>query len=536
MKIIVFGIGGRGKEYYENSKEEIVAFVDNNPYTWNKKYNQHMIDKPENIPQYEYDRIVIAVRYKDNQDSYIVSEILGQLKEIGVPQEKVFLYSLESSREVKYLDRDFLMPLYDIFSKSTYKDFFEKMHPDSIAVTHKDYIIDRCKDRKLFICGTGNEAVRLAKYLSIMGIQVVHYIDDERAGNLLNKTKIISSIDLVYEETDKLFILITGETERYGALRKKFNDMGCLEDVDFTYHTSIASVPYRYSYDVTLSFNRVTEGIEGFELFGDIDNPNAVKIVALGGSTTESELFLNRGWVQFLAECLQRNHISAVVYGGGICAYTSSQELLKLIRDVIPLKPDIVLSYSGYNDLSNFPTIAERERYKKPFITPFQVQFVNQTLKQLKEVKYSKAIDWDIGVKDTVYYGLQNEKTCSEHWIDNMRMMHTISKEFGIYFASFFQPYRDNGYYKSTDTQNIIYRRKDTATAPASSFVPWIKENLHQIIKEIKNYDFITDFSDIFAEEENIYYDVVHVCERGNQIIANKIFDILTPYLRRKYK
>ena len=243
------------------------------------------------------------------------------------------------------------------------------MYPKSIAITHEDYVRERCSKRKLFLYGTGIEAVRLTKYLSFIGINVESYIDDECSSITLEDKNIIPSIDIIYEEFNKNFIIIVNENESYGVSRKKFIDMGMIEDFDFTYHSEIPGTKEPFCFDVTLSYNRIIKQFEGFELFGDIDNPYAVRIVALGGSTTESTLFFVKGWVQFLAEYLCRDNISAIVYGGGTSGYTSSQELLKFIRDVIPLKPDIVLSYGGGNDLYLFPDSEEIERYKRPFIT-----------------------------------------------------------------------------------------------------------------------------------------------------------------------
>ncbi len=239
--------------------------------------------------------------------------------------------------------------------ESAYSDYFKKTYPESIMVSHREYVTERCSKRKLFIYGTGTDAVDLTKSLLAMGIKPEFYIDDQCPGSMINDIKVIPSLDLVYEEADKIFVIVMGENDSYALSRQKFIDMGLLEDVDFTYHSELPSATDPYHYDVTLSFNRIRDKIEGFELYGDADNPNALKIVALGGSTTESTLHYIKGWVQYFTEYLRQNNISAVVYCGGVCAYTSSQELLKLIRDVIPLKPDIVLSYSGNNDLHLFP-------------------------------------------------------------------------------------------------------------------------------------------------------------------------------------
>lgn len=50
-------------------------------------------------------------------------------------------------------------------------------------------------------------------------------------------------------------------------------------------------------------------------------------------------------------DLLNRKGCSNVVICGGVAGYRSSEELFKLIRDGFDFKPDIVLNYSGFNDL-----------------------------------------------------------------------------------------------------------------------------------------------------------------------------------------
>jgi len=420
---------------------------------------------------------------------------------------------------------------------------FEEAYPKSIAVTHWPYVAERSGKRKVMIYGTGTEALDLAHYLSLKDIRVECFVDDEstsdRAGGAIKDKNIISSIDLVYEAPDTVFILVAHEKESYGLSREKLMDMGFTEDVDFSYHSEIPGTKEPFHYDPTLSFNRIRDEIEGFEIYGDTAHPHPLKIAVLGGSTTESTLFFVKGWVQFFAAYLRDNNIPAVIYAGGTSAYTSSQELLKLIRDVIPLAPDVVISYGGANDLYMYPNEQETERHKRPFITRFQVQFINQILEKLSNIEYSLPTqndpDWNKGGTGTVFYGLRNDKPASRFWIDNVRMSRAICREFGILYLSFFQPFRFNGFYETSDIQEIIHSRRDpSSTAAEDGYARYgqtVKKELDLIREEIPHHDFITDLSAIFTGRQNIYYDSTHVYEAGNEIIAQAIYDASIPHM-----
>lgn len=421
---------------------------------------------------------------------------------------------------------------------SEFMTYFDKTYPDSIAVTHKEYLFERCTKRKLLIYGLGQEATDLNKYLSDIGIETVSFIDEAHTGESFCEKQVISPIDIVYEKPQSFFIIIAKPESYYGISRQFFLDLGLTEDIDFTYHAGIPLTKEAKCYDVTLSYNRTIDTIEGFEAFGDTENPDAKLIVALGGSTTESTYLFIKGWAQYLSEILMHEHLPVKIYCGGVAGYSSSQELLKLIRDVLPMKPDIVLSYSGLNDLYGYPKPTEKIRNGRPFITHFQVEFIEKIIEKLvptsEKLPVMHDLMWQENGNTTVYYGLKNQKTASELWLDNTRIMHAIAKEFGFPFLSFFQPFAFNGFYKITEKQHILYSRK-SPTCIQDGYDKWgapYAEDVRKIIHAIKDIDYIYDFTRIFEDYDGVYFDASHVYERGNMIIAQRIYEKLIPVLK----
>ena len=338
--------------------------------------------------------------------------------------------------------------------------------------------------------------------------------------------------------TNKIFIVIAKSEDCYGTSRQVFLDFGLIEDADFTYLSEVPLTKEAKCYDVTLSYNRKIYDIEGFELFGALDNPKSKKLVALGGSTTESTYLFIKGWAQYLAKLLCDAGVPTIVYCGGVAGYSSSQELLKLIRDVLPLKPHMIISYSGLNDLYGYPKPDEKIRNKRPFITHFQVEFIQKIMEKLVETQTNLPVMhdlmWDDKGLDTVYFGLKNNMAASDTWLSNTRMMHAISQEFGIEFMSFFQPFAFNGYYEIDELQRVIYSRK-SPTCITDGYEKWGKPyatDVARIIEEIKKYDYICDFSRLFEDKSAVYFDASHVYERGNVIIAKNIFDKIIGFLK----
>ena len=91
------------------------------------------------------------------------------------------------------------------------------------------------------------------------------------------------------------------------------------------------------------------ERVKGFEVGQSLRGVK--RVVGLGGSTTDHNV-QPRNWMYYLAEGCTERREKCQSLNGGIMGYSTTQDFLKLVRDVIPLKPDLVISLSGVNDFS----------------------------------------------------------------------------------------------------------------------------------------------------------------------------------------
>ena len=64
-----------------------------------------------------------------------------------------------------------------------------------------------------------------------------------------------------------------------------------------------------------------------------------------------------------MCDYLCEHNIPFELYNGGLEAFNVSQELLKLIRDVTELKPDICISYSGVNNIFSSQICEEHSQF-----------------------------------------------------------------------------------------------------------------------------------------------------------------------------
>ena len=106
-------------------------------------------------------------------------------------------------------------------------------------------------------------------------------------------------------------------------------------------------------------------GLPGWARFGNETDPGP-KIMVLGGSTS-SELFYEESWVSKLYKMIRKNGKSAVIYNGAHEANNVYLELNRMIRDIHALKPNIVISMSGFNNLAESNNIFDSVRNESAF-------------------------------------------------------------------------------------------------------------------------------------------------------------------------
>ncbi len=280
------------------------------------------------------------------------------------------------------------------------------------------------------------------------------------------------------------------------------------------YRTSIdgmAGTKALNAIDPIIGYSRADSEYPGFIVFGNKKNCD-IKIVTLGGSTSDPILENVRSYSEILYEMLSNVGYRVCIYAGGLSTYTCAQECLKLIKDVLQLKPDIVISYSGFNDFYNY------HHYEKehPFIRSYMPSLMEQLVKAgiLNEMQNNVPIE-------TVTLGIPDISTRAEFWIKCEKIMYAVCSEMNIKFHGILQPSHISIFDYSTIGDTGI---KESQNAYQEAKL-YIKQH---------NYSWLHDMTDIFDGNEKVYFDNCHVYEGGNRIIARHIMKIILDSIQRE--
>ena len=253
----------------------------------------------------------------------------------------------------------------------------------------------------------------------------------------------------------------------------------------------------------------------GFTIFSNSDDDYAFKIVTLGGSTSDPKLENIKSWSEFLFEKLDKIGMKVKIYAGGVGGYSAAQECLKFIRDVLVISPDLVLSYSGVNDM--FATEYDVENHY--FVRYYYPALIN---KMLNKGYIRNTVSANIRVKHLVL-GLHDPSDKSEFWIKCEQIMNSVCNGFGIDFHGCLQAVFGE-YLGSADTKE----------EEAKKFL--LYEKCKKLVNE-NNFSWLHDMTGIFDGNKDVYYDFCHVHEKGNRIIAQNMLPfVLESYNKRKGK
>jgi hypothetical protein len=295
------------------------------------------------------------------------------------------------------------------------------------------------------------------------------------------------------------------------------------------------------------------------------------RVIMLGGSTVEgvgvdSPLESLPSKLQLLLERESAATSGQVeVINGGISHFSSDQEYLRLIADLLRFEPDLVIAYDGWNDAQLLPaTIAGAPR-TRPYRTASQADnedrvnaslspggsfglFAKLSSRRLLEglIRFSTfrvahyAID---RIADAFHdpgndpshdspYSPEQSVEAAHVYMENRERMLFIAKQKGFHFASFLQPIVgiDGKTYTATEA---------SYAPPAGGVVRQEREIFYRTVRpllrtfsetnELSGRYCMADISTTsFAGiSDTVYSDTGHLLANGNELVAQHILSEL---------
>jgi len=356
-------------------------------------------------------------------------------------------------------------------------------------------------------------------YLQQVKDKIAFIIDEAHAGETLNGVKVTGFDEILSRNPNDYYYYLF---DRLTLRRQQGNliELGVLDSLIFwggrtrTFFGGVGSgVPD--AFDPIIGYTRDNSG---FTIFSNSDDDDAFKIVTLGGSTSDPKLENIKSWSEILCEKLAKTGMKVKVYAGGIVGYTAAQECLKLIKDVLVISPDLVLSYSGVNDM--LQTLFEYNIPNHFWIRHYYPKLLNNMLQK----GYLKNETSENAPIVRVDLGLYDPSDKAEFWIKCERIMHAVCDEFNIDF---------HGCFQAALYDKFIYINMSDEEREQKLY---LYEKCKKIVNE-SNFAWLHDMTGIFNGNENIYYDYCHVQEKGNRIIAQNMMPfVLASYNKRRRK
>ncbi len=269
--------------------------------------------------------------------------------------------------------------------------------------------------------------------------------------------------------------------------------------------------------------------VPGFMVYGDPREKRAIRIVTLGGSTTDPRV--RQAWPELLRERLLARGYRVVVFNGGVAGYSSNQELVKLIRDVLPLGPQLIISLNGVNDLGFAHSVKTH-----PMVHPYQQDVMEQLVRGGRvgrvfpnTTAMTESMLAARGSLRGVNYGPVVRTTPGRQWERNVRLMAAVARELSIPYLCFRQPVLGAGEFDLSPAEREMVRRYagDTGAAAATparaTYLDVVKAFYTETTEVCARLPYCVDLANIFRGRTGVYSDARHQTVEGRTVIAEAI-------------
>ena len=280
-------------------------------------------------------------------------------------------------------------------------------------------------------------------------------------------------------------------------------------------------------FDTTIRINAA--GFRGPEIASD--KGGRFRIVALGESQTFGPTLRDgeKPWPELL-QALFARHASCgrtiEVVNAGTEAYMLEDNLVRMRRDVLPLKPDLILSTHGMNGLLALGLRQEAEP-SEPGVRPRASALIGRAVLTIERAVH----DWRVrnAPRAVAPPPLSDDALLKSRYAEAYRKLIALSRESGVpvALATASMAVGERSPRDVKDFYGAVFKPIDdiiAANAAHNRMVRLIaRETGAPLIEMTEGIDGVWD--------DDLYLDIVHFTERGNERAAARMFEALLPVL-----
>jgi lysophospholipase L1-like esterase len=326
----------------------------------------------------------------------------------------------------------------------------------------------------------------------------------------------------------------------------------------------IAEIFFRYFYPKLSPFHEIISvgRASPYTMFSKFDygtkeppkSRGELRIFMLGGSTVA---YGKPPLPVYVEQELKRRGFGGVhVLNYGVIAQNSSQELAHLVFHVLDSEPDIVVIYSGGNDIIGPLLYDPRPGFPFNFLAhennvlfndvgeypwPSLLAYGSEMLRHLfRTYFFEKFGNFSYLRRDAGYGTYPWSENIARIYAGNLAKAGRICSAYNVEYVAFLQPLISYKRYAVSGTEkNILAGWPQTEAKLVRPYTDDVRKRiLRNIREEQKRFSFtFHDLSTIFSDSnEAVFTDYIHVNDASNRKIAAAICDSLTEKIKKKTK
>jgi peptidoglycan/LPS O-acetylase OafA/YrhL/lysophospholipase L1-like esterase len=286
-------------------------------------------------------------------------------------------------------------------------------------------------------------------------------------------------------------------------------------------------------FDTTIHINNL--GFRGPDMARD--KGEAFRIVALGESQTFGPTLRDgeKPWPELLQDLFEQ-HASCgrkiEILNGGTEAYTLENNLERMRRDILPLKPDLIVSTHGMNGFYPFGLRRVPEP-NEPGVRPRASALIGRAVLTIERAAH----DWrernSAQAKAVALAPMSDADLMKTRYADDYRKLIALARDNGvdIALADATMAVNDASPREVKDFYGSVFKPIDDIIAANEAHNRMVKRIAREegapLIDMAAGVDGVWD--------DDLYLDIVHFTEAGNERVANLMFKALLPILAERH-